>query len=91
MPGFTSTEPVARLKVSCGGTVDPVATVSTALIGVAGVPLIRSPLSTLVTASAPEAPFTPATVSGVATRVLGTVVTETVAVLQLVGLIVSQI
>ena len=89
VPGRTSTLPVAGSKVSCDGT--GVTTVSVEFAGVAGLLLIVSPLNALVTPVAPDAPFTPPTVSGVATTgaaVTGTVISATA---QLVGLAISQI
>jgi hypothetical protein len=89
VPGNTSTMPVAGSKASCGGTA--VFAVKIELPGVAGFPLIVSPLKAFVTAVAPLAPLMPVALSPVATTGAAVTVTFIFAVEQFVGLAISQI
>jgi hypothetical protein len=91
VPAETDTSPGIGSNARPVGTVLSGATDRVELAGEAATPLIRSPVKALTTLGWPDAPLMPATLSFAATMGDGSTVTETVAVLQLVGFAVSQI
>ena len=91
VPGFTSTFPVAESKTSCAGTVEPVAKLRFTFANDAGAEFNVSLVKAFTTAAAPEAPLMPVALSLVAMIGAAPTFTVIVAILQFVGLRISQI